>query len=71
MEDKSEVVAYLQNLNSEARGIEKSIFEICWYMRGGITLEEAWQLSYDQRTTISEIISKNIERTKESGLALL
>ena len=28
MEDKSEVVAYLQNLNSEARGIEKSIFEI-------------------------------------------
>ena len=40
-------------------------------MRGGITLTEAWQLSYDQRATISEIIASNIERTRESGMALL
>jgi hypothetical protein len=70
-EDKSEVVKYLESLHSDARAIEKQIFEICWYMRGGITLTEAWQLSYDQRATISEIIASNIERTRESGMALL
>ena len=40
-------------------------------MRGGINLEQAWQLSFDQRSTIMDIISANVERTKESGIALL
>ena len=71
MEDKSEVLKYLQGLQQESRDIEKSIFEICWYMRGGISLTEAWTLSFDQRTTVMEIINANIERTKTSGLALL
>ena len=40
-------------------------------MRGGINLEQSWQLSYDQRTIIMEIINANVERTQSSGLALL
>ena len=40
-------------------------------MRGGISLTEAWQLSYDQRSTLMDIINANVERTRESGLALL
>jgi hypothetical protein len=40
-------------------------------MRGGISLTEAWQLSYDQRSTIMDIINANVERTRESGIALL
>tara|TARA_B100002003_G_C13906653_1_gene441433 strand:+ start:319 stop:534 length:216 start_codon:yes stop_codon:yes gene_type:complete len=71
MEDKSEVLKYLQSLQQELRDIEKQVFEICWYMRGGISLTEAWSLSFDQRTTVMEIINSNIERTKSSGLALL
>ena len=70
-EDKSEVFKYLQQIQSEARDIEKQVFEICWYMRGGISLTEAWTLSFDQRSTIMDIINANVERTKSSGLALL
>jgi hypothetical protein len=66
-----EIHEYFNGMFAESRAIEKQTFEICWYMRGGITLEEAWQLSYDQRATINGIIEKNVERTKESGLALL
>jgi len=40
-------------------------------MRGGVTLTEAWSLSYDQRSTIMDIIHSNVERTKTSGLALM
>jgi hypothetical protein len=40
-------------------------------MRGGVTLEEAWTLSFDQRSTIMDIINDNIERTKSSGIALM
>jgi len=66
-----EIVEYLQQLEGEARAIEKQIFEITWYMRGGITLEEAWSLSYDQRATIMDIINDNIARTQKSGIALM
>lgn len=69
--DESQIVEYFQELESESRAIEKQIFEICWYMRGGVTLEEAWTLSFDQRSTIMDIINDNIERTKSSGIALM
>jgi hypothetical protein len=69
--DESQIVEYFQELESESRAIEKQIFEICWYMRGGVTLEEAWTLSFDQRSTIMDIINENIERTKTSGIALM
>ena len=62
---------YLQEMTSESRAIEKQVLEICWYMRGGVTLDQAWQLTYDQRATVMDIINKNIERTKESGIALM
>ena len=58
-------------MTSESRAIEKQVLEICWYMRGGVTLDQAWQLTYDQRATVMDIINKNIERTKESGIALM
>jgi hypothetical protein len=37
-------------------------------MRGGMTVEEAFQLDYEGRTLISEIIKDNLETTKETGL---
>jgi hypothetical protein len=37
-------------------------------MRGGVTIEEAWQLDFDSRQAISELIKENLETTKESGL---
>jgi hypothetical protein len=40
-------------------------------MRGGINLEQAWQLTHDQRVIIMDIINANVERTRESGLALI
>ena len=40
-------------------------------MRGSITIDQAWQLSIDDRSMIMDLIEQNIERTKESGIALL
>lgn len=37
-------------------------------MRGGVTYEEAAQLSYEERKIIGEIVKDNIETTKKSGL---
>jgi len=37
-------------------------------MRGSITIEQAFQLDFENREIISGIIGDNLETTKESGL---
>jgi hypothetical protein len=44
---------------------------MCWYMRGGMTLNEAYQTSRDDRLKINEIIKDNIELVKKTKLPLL
>lgn len=39
-----------------------------WYMRGGISYEQALQLSKSERDIIGKIIKENMETTKKSGL---
>jgi hypothetical protein len=37
-------------------------------MRGGVTLEEAFSMSYEDRIIVSKIVKDNLNTTKESGL---
>lgn len=37
-------------------------------MRGGVTYEEAMQLSFHEKEIISQIIKDNMKITKESGI---
>jgi hypothetical protein len=61
----------LQEYVEEARAITDQIYEICWYMRGGVEREGAWQLSNRERQRIMKLIGANIERTNKTGLPLL
>jgi hypothetical protein len=37
-------------------------------MRGGLSLEEAYHLSPDDRVLITELVKDNLETTKETGM---
>ena len=37
-------------------------------MRGGITIDEAYNLSYEDKTLIGDIVKENLDTTKKSGL---
>lgn len=39
-----------------------------WYMRGGISYQEALNLSFSERNMIGDIIKDNLDTTKKSGL---
>jgi len=41
---------------------------MCWYMRGGLTYDEAMALSYQERELVNKIVKSNIEVTQKSGL---
>lgn len=55
-------------MDKEVAAIRREVLKFCWYMRGGITYEEAMMLSNEERNIISTIITENLETTKKSGL---
>ncbi len=55
----------------ESRAIIREIADICWYMRGSVTWDQAWRLTDKQRIEISKVIKDNIERTEKLGIPLL
>ena len=42
--------------------------KMCWYLRGGMTYEEIYQLGPMDRQIINKVVEENLEVAKESGL---
>ena len=56
---------------TQSRAIIQEVANVCWYMRGGLSWTEAWNLSPREKEAINKTIKDNIENTEKSGLALL
>jgi len=63
-----EIVDLIAQYDKESKAIRKELLQMCWYMRGGISYEDAFMLSNEERELIGKIIESNLETTKESGL---
>lgn len=61
----------VQRYEKESRAIKSEALKMTWYMRGGITYDQAMQLSYDERKVINDIIKDNLDTVKKTGLPLL
>ncbi len=48
--------------------MRQEALQLSWYMRGGLTYDQALQLSISERKIIGEIVKGNLETTKKSGL---
>lgn len=63
-----EIVEQLNKFDKETKALKHNLLKMCWYMRGGLTYDDAMMLCYQDREIINNIIEKNLETTKESGL---
>jgi hypothetical protein len=54
--------------DKEIKAIRADVLKLCWYMRGGLTYEEALNLSWGEREIISDLVKENLETTKKTGL---
>jgi len=68
LNDNASVNALIEGYDNQAKAIKEETLRLCWYMRGGITYNEAMMLSTKEREIIGSIIKENIETTKTSGL---
>ena len=55
-------------MDKDIKNIRQEAMQMSWYMRGGVSYEQAMQLSSAERDIISQIIKDNMETTKKSGL---
>ena len=69
--EPEEIEEFLNSYHFKARAIEKDLIDICFYMRGGINIDQAYQLTLDQQNMCTKRIKKNIEQTEKSGIALV
>jgi hypothetical protein len=63
-----EALQIVEGLDKEVKSIKSELMRICWYMRGGITIDEAYALAYDDREIIADLIKDNLETTKKTQL---
>jgi hypothetical protein len=54
-------------MENEGKSIKHELFKICWYMRGGVTYQEALQMSSVERSIVSDIVKDNLDVTKKTG----
>lgn len=63
-----EIVALLDGYDKESKALKKEALTLAWYMRGGLSYEEAMYLSQSERETIGKIIESNMEVAKKTGM---
>lgn len=62
-----EIDKLVTQMDSEANDIRREAIRMCWYMRG-MSYSESFQLSFDERKIISDLVQENMDTTKKSGL---
>jgi hypothetical protein len=58
----------VDQMETDVDNIRQEALKMSWYMRGGITYDQALQLSSNERKFIGNLIKENLETTKKSGL---
>lgn len=66
--DNDSIIELLDRMESDTKALKKEIFKLCWYMRGGISLDEMFQLGNKDREIVQDIVKENLEVTKETSL---
>ncbi len=60
-------MTYLKDFDSQAKNIKLEILKVCWFMRGGVTWQEALNLSPEEREIVAGLVKENMATTKKTG----
>jgi hypothetical protein len=66
--DNDAIVELLDSYDKESKAFRDEALRMCWYMRGGLSYEDAMFLTQQERDIIGKIIKDNMETTQKSGL---
>lgn len=55
-------------MDKDCQNIRQEAIRMSWFMRGGLTYDQAMALGVQERKIINDLIKDNLETTKKSGL---
>lgn len=55
-------------MDKESTSIRQEALKMTWFMRGGLSYDQALQLSQAERELVNKIVKENLETTKKTGL---
>jgi hypothetical protein len=58
----------VENLDNEAKNFKLEVFKLAWYMRGAVSMDDAFAMTFEDREIIGKLVEENLETTKKSGL---
>lgn len=64
----SEIQKLVDQLDKESKALKHELFKLAWFMRGSLSIEEAYMLDVDDREIIANIVKENLETTKETQM---
>jgi hypothetical protein len=66
--NNDQIVNLIEGYEKESRAYKDEALKMSWFMRGGITYDDAMMLSQVEREIVAKLIKENIETTKKTGL---
>ena len=54
-------------MESEIKNFKIELYKISWFMRGGITLDELFGTSHEDREVMGKVIKDNLDTAKKTG----
>lgn len=66
--DIESIEKLIEEFDRDIKAIKTELLKLCWFMRGGLSYNEAHNLTNEEREWIGKIIEENLSTTKETGL---
>lgn len=66
--DNADIVKLLETYDTESKALRDEALRMCWYMRGGLSYDDAMLLTQQEKDIISKIVKDNMETTQKSGM---
>lgn len=63
-----EIEDEVKKLDAQSKALRKEVYQLAWYMRGSLSVEQAFSMDVLDREIINDIVKDNLEITKESKL---
>ena len=62
-----EVKQEIAKLEAEKKAFRFDLVRMCWYMRGGLTLSEAYMSTFEEREMVAILVKENLDTAKKTG----
>jgi hypothetical protein len=63
-----EIVELAKRMEQETKAIKQELYKFCWYMRGGLSFTEVYEIDIGDREILGKIVEENLDTTKKTQL---